>query len=94
MLGSRADAEDAVQDVWLRWQATPADRVQTAEAWLVATTTRLCVDRLRSRAPNARLTAGPGCRSPGWAQRPRHRPMRARNWQATCPSPCSWCWSN
>ncbi|WP_244883885.1 RNA polymerase sigma factor SigJ [Paracidovorax oryzae] len=59
MLGSRADAEDAVQDVWLRWQATPAERVQTAQAWLVATTTRLCVDRLRSARAEREAYRGP-----------------------------------
>jgi len=45
MLGSSADAEDVVQDAYLRLhQATD---VVNAEAWLVRTTTRLCIDRLR-----------------------------------------------
>ena len=48
MLGSRTDAEDVLQDAWLRWQATALERVQTAEAWLITTVTRLCVDRLRA----------------------------------------------
>ena len=48
MLGSRADAEDIVQDAWLRWQATDLAAVQSTEAWLVSVTTRLCIDRLRS----------------------------------------------
>lgn len=48
MLGSRADAEDVLQDAWLRWQQADPDRVHTAEAWLVTTVTRLCVDRLRA----------------------------------------------
>ena len=48
MLGSRSEAEDVVQDAWLRWQATPLERVHTAEAWLVTTVTRLCLDRLRT----------------------------------------------
>jgi RNA polymerase sigma-70 factor (ECF subfamily) len=49
MLGTRADAEDVVQDAWLRWHgATPA-ALESAEAWLVTVTTRLAIDRLRTR---------------------------------------------
>jgi RNA polymerase sigma-70 factor (ECF subfamily) len=47
MLGSAADAEDAVQDAFLRYQGHVAG-VASPEAWLVRTTTRLCIDRLRS----------------------------------------------
>jgi RNA polymerase sigma-70 factor (ECF subfamily) len=48
MLGSISESEDIVQDVWLRWHAADKDSVNNAEAWLVATTTRISVDRLRS----------------------------------------------
>ena len=50
MLGSVVEAEDAVQDVYLRWQkaAADTDAIRSAKAWLIATTTRLCIDRLRS----------------------------------------------
>jgi RNA polymerase sigma-70 factor (ECF subfamily) len=47
MLGSRADAEDIVQDAYIRWHQTRADHVENPEAWLVTTTTRLSIDRLR-----------------------------------------------
>jgi RNA polymerase sigma-70 factor (ECF subfamily) len=48
MLGSVADADDAVQTVWLRWlEAAPSD-VQSPKAWLVTAVTRLCIDELRS----------------------------------------------
>ncbi|MBB3221329.1 RNA polymerase sigma factor SigJ [Pseudoduganella umbonata] len=49
MLGIRADAEDVVQDAWLRWAASDQGAVQSAEAWLVTVATRLSIDRLRSR---------------------------------------------
>lgn len=49
MLGSRADAEDVVQDAWLRWQVADHAGLQSAEAWLVTVTTRLALDRLRER---------------------------------------------
>jgi RNA polymerase sigma-70 factor (ECF subfamily) len=45
MLGSAADAEDAVQDAFLRLQL--AGGIDSPDAWLVKTTTRLCIDRLR-----------------------------------------------
>jgi len=48
MLGSVAEAEDIVQDVWLRWHAAARERIDNPEAWLVAVTTRLSIDRLRA----------------------------------------------
>ena len=48
LLGSAADAEDAVQDTFLRWQAADRDRIQVPEAWLTKVVTHLCLDRLRS----------------------------------------------
>lgn len=48
LLGSRADAEDVVQDAWLRWSGADPASVRDAEAWLVTTTTRLGLDRLRA----------------------------------------------
>ena len=48
MLGSIAEAEDVVQDAWLRWHEAAHDTIDNAEAWLVTVTTRLSIDRLRS----------------------------------------------
>ena len=47
MLGSRADAEDVVQEAYIRWHQTSRDTVDNPEAWLVTTTSRLAIDRLR-----------------------------------------------
>jgi RNA polymerase sigma factor (sigma-70 family) len=47
MLGSRAEAEDVVQDAWLRWHAADASEVRVPAAWLTTVTTRLAIDRLR-----------------------------------------------
>ncbi|MEM8707857.1 MAG: RNA polymerase sigma factor SigJ [Actinomycetota bacterium] len=52
MLGSVVEAEDVVQDAWLRFDARPDDEIVNASAWLTTVTTRLAIDRLRS----ARLT--------------------------------------
>lgn len=48
MLGSVADAEDTVQDAWLRWQATDHETVRVPEAFLRRVVTRLCLDQLKS----------------------------------------------
>ncbi|MGJ7485572.1 RNA polymerase sigma-70 factor [Variovorax sp. LT2P21] len=48
MLGSVAEAEDVVQDAWLRWNEAAHDALDSAEAWLVTVTTRIAIDRLRS----------------------------------------------
>jgi RNA polymerase sigma factor (sigma-70 family) len=47
MLGSRAEAEDVVQDVWLKWHLADTQEVQTPAAWLTTITTRAAIDRLR-----------------------------------------------
>lgn len=48
MLGVRADAEDVLQDAWLRWSDADHASLQSAEAWLVTVVTRLAIDRLRA----------------------------------------------
>jgi RNA polymerase sigma-70 factor (ECF subfamily) len=54
LLGSRHDAEDVLQDAWLRWQSSDRAAIRDPEAWLVTTTTRLGLDRLRA-ARSARV---------------------------------------
>jgi RNA polymerase sigma-70 factor (ECF subfamily) len=48
MLGSRADAEDVLQDAWLRWSESDSTDVRSAQAWLTTIVTRLSIDKLRS----------------------------------------------
>ncbi|MFD3704369.1 sigma-70 family RNA polymerase sigma factor [Nocardia sp. NPDC058658] len=48
LLGSAADAEDTVQDAFLRWQAADRTYVEVPEAWLTKIVTNLALDRLRS----------------------------------------------
>ncbi|MCS4233585.1 RNA polymerase sigma-70 factor [Stenotrophomonas rhizophila] len=54
LLGSRSDAEDIVQDAWLRWQGADTAAIRDPEGWLVTATTRLGLDRLRAMR-NARV---------------------------------------
>ena len=48
MLGSVAEAEEVVQDAWLRWHEADKAGFDSAEAWLVTVVTRLSIDRLRA----------------------------------------------
>ncbi|MGX1106679.1 MULTISPECIES: RNA polymerase sigma factor SigJ [Bradyrhizobium] len=56
MLGSRGDADDVVQDAWLRFAA--ADDVRNPEAFLVTVVTRLCLDRLKSARAQREVYVG------------------------------------
>lgn len=58
LLGSAADAEDAVQDAFLRWQAADRDRIEVPEAWLTKVVTNLALDRLRSARARRERSAG------------------------------------
>jgi RNA polymerase sigma-70 factor, ECF subfamily len=59
MLGSRADAEDVVQEAYVRWHQAAQDRIDSPEAWLVTTTTRLAIDRLRRLKTEREAYVGP-----------------------------------
>lgn len=48
MLGVRADAEDIVQETYVRWHEADRTGIRNHEAWLVTAATRLCIDRLRA----------------------------------------------
>ncbi|WP_031069492.1 sigma-70 family RNA polymerase sigma factor [Streptomyces sp. NRRL WC-3742] len=58
LLGSAADAEDAVQDAYLRWQAADRTLIEVPEAWLTKVVTNLCLDRLRSAQARHERAAG------------------------------------
>ena len=59
MLGSVADAEDVVQDAWLRWADTNRDEVRVPEAFLRRVVTRLCLDQLKSARVRREEYVGP-----------------------------------
>ncbi|MES9524907.1 RNA polymerase sigma-70 factor [Streptomyces capoamus] len=59
MLGRVADAEDVVQDAWLRWYRADRAQVREPRAYLVRVTTRLAVDRLRQVQSRGEAYVGP-----------------------------------
>ena len=49
LLGSVEDADDLLQELYLRWHQADAREVRSADAWLTTVMTRLCIDRIRDR---------------------------------------------
>jgi hypothetical protein len=73
MLGSRADAEDVVQEAYLRWHQAERDDIENPEAWLVTSTTRIAIDRLRRLKTEREAYVGPWQPEPIVAQPPPDR---------------------
>jgi RNA polymerase sigma-70 factor (ECF subfamily) len=59
MLGRVADAEDVVQEAWLRWSAAAREDIREPRAFLVRVTTRLAIDRLRHLQSRRESYLGP-----------------------------------
>ncbi|MDG0023226.1 sigma-70 family RNA polymerase sigma factor [Trinickia sp. Y13] len=65
MLGSRAEAEDVVQDAWLKWHAAAREELRTPLAWLTTVTTRLAIDRIR-RLQSEQAARASECSTQPW----------------------------
>ena len=59
MLGSYEDAEDAVQEAFLRWHRSATEGIASDEAWLVSVVTRIAIDRLRLASTRREQYVGP-----------------------------------
>ena len=59
MLGTRDDAEDILQEAYIRWHNADADEIESSEAWLVTVVTRLSIDRLRKASTTRETYIGP-----------------------------------
>jgi RNA polymerase sigma-70 factor (ECF subfamily) len=59
MLGSRADAEDAAQEAWLRYASARTDEIVDLRGWLTTVTARICLDVLRSARVRREAYVGP-----------------------------------
>ena len=64
MLGTLADAEDVVQEAFLRWHAADHDAIRNADAWLTTVTSRLSLDRLRAAQRRREDYVGPWVAEP------------------------------
>ena len=77
MLGSRAEAEDIVQEAWLRWHRSDREAVAEPAAWLTRIVSRLCLDAMKSA--RARRETYPGTWLPEPLIEPADDDMRADN---------------
>ena len=59
MLGTREEAEDVVQEAYIRWHTAESASIESPEAWLVSVTTRLSIDRLRKAYVQRETYIGP-----------------------------------
>ena len=66
ILGDRAEAEDVVQQAWLRLERSDAEAITTLPGWLTTVVTRLCLDRLKAAVPTPVEpdAGGPGSADP------------------------------
>jgi RNA polymerase sigma-70 factor (ECF subfamily) len=72
MLGSASDAEDVVQDAWLRYAAAQPSELRSPQAYLTTIVTRLCLDRLKSARAAREEYVGPWLPEPVLTD---HRPQ-------------------
>jgi RNA polymerase sigma-70 factor (ECF subfamily) len=83
ILGAVADAEDVLQDAWLRWSTTDAAQVNNPEAFLTTVVSRLSLDRLRRVKARREVYQGPWLPEPVLLKPiPRPRPHSQ--------TPCRW----
>ena len=66
MTGTADDADDVVQDAWLRWQRADHEAIENPAGWLTTVTTRLAIDRLTSARARREVYVGPWLPEP-WA---------------------------
>jgi RNA polymerase sigma-70 factor, ECF subfamily len=64
ILGVLADADDVVQEAWLRWSAADRAEIDNTDAWLNTVVSRLAIDRLRRRKREEERYVGPWLPSP------------------------------
>jgi DNA-directed RNA polymerase specialized sigma24 family protein len=64
VLGSASEADDAVQEAWLRLQRSDVTTVQNLRGWLITVVGRICLDMLRSRTTRREINAYLGLDTP------------------------------
>ncbi|MFE1199502.1 RNA polymerase sigma factor SigJ [Streptomyces olivaceoviridis] len=74
MLGSHAEAEDAVQESWIRLSRSNPDEVENLPAWLTTVISRICLNALRSRAARPEDPVGVHLPDPVIGHEPAHGP--------------------
>jgi RNA polymerase sigma-70 factor, ECF subfamily len=89
VLGSVTEAEDTLQEAWLRWSGVEHSEVADPRAFLVRVSTRLAIDRLRRAKARRESYVGPWLPEPILTRQDPAEDVALPN-----PSrwPCLWCW--
>jgi RNA polymerase sigma factor (sigma-70 family) len=74
MLGSLSEAEDAVQEAWLRLGRSDASAIENLRGWLTTVVARVCLDMLRSRKSRSEVSLGPHVPEPILSREDRRNP--------------------
>src|SRR5438105_3404449 len=88
MLGSVAEADDAVQETWLRLSRTDTSDVENLRAWLTTVVGRVCLNMLRPRVTVTSNASSPCSTRTSWCAPTAGR--RVRVWSRWCAGPMPW----
>jgi RNA polymerase sigma-70 factor (ECF subfamily) len=91
MLGSRNEAEDAVQEAWLRLSRADAATVENLSGWLTTVVARVCLDMLRSRRTRGEVALEREPSEPAVRREDRSHPEHDALLAAPSAPPCSSC---
>jgi RNA polymerase sigma-70 factor (ECF subfamily) len=91
MLGSLSEADDAVQEAWLRLNRSDASEVENLGAWLTTVVARISLNMLRSRDSRASSRRACTCPSRSSTAPTGPTPSTRRSWPTRSVSRCSWC---
>jgi Sigma-70 region 2 len=91
MLGSLSEADDAVQESWIRLSRSDTNGVESLGGWLTAVVARVCLDMLRSRKSRREEPLGAVGPEPIVRRESGIDPSKKRCWPIRSVSRCSWC---
>ena len=91
MLGSLTEADDAVQEAWIRLSRTDTSEVVNLRAWLTTVVGRVCLNMLRSRRTRREASLETHVPIPSSARRRDSIPSRRRCWATPSGWQCSSC---
>ena len=89
LLGSMTDADDAVQDTWLRLTGADTSEVENLGGWLTTVVARVCLDMLGSRKLGVKSPCRRACRNEQRATKREGTPSRKCYWPTRSASRCS-----
>jgi|APAra7269096979_1048534.scaffolds.fasta_scaffold00098_41 RNA polymerase sigma-70 factor (ECF subfamily) len=70
LLGTVEDADDALQETYLKWLGIDNREIRSPESWLVTAITRICIDRMRTKAREKKFYTGPWLPGPLYVEEP------------------------